>query len=168
MALGAGLRYASPPLGRAAPSRTATLASPPCSYKSLVGHQDTRVLCLASPTFGGKSALGIPRALFALQPYCNQNRSRTPIHKTLRSYRNDATQNRTPDCAMTRPSLPIPNHWGVILILQPRCEPPGSASRCSQAHCLVTCHKDERSCRCRVVPRSGTLPPGPLNRCQSR
>ena len=88
--------------------------------------------------------------------------------ETLRSYPNDATQNRTLDCAMTRPSLPIPNHWGVILILQPRCEPPGSASRCSQAHCLVMCHKDERSCRCRVVPRSGTLPPGPLNRCQSR
>jgi len=50
---------------------------------------------------------------------------------------------------------------GMMVTLQPRCDPPGPAIHCNQAHYSARYHKGERSCRCRGMPRSALVPPGP-------
>ena len=43
--------------------------------ESLVGHINTGVLCSISPTYDGKRAFEVAKALFVLRKYCNQTQS---------------------------------------------------------------------------------------------
>jgi len=91
----------------------------------------------------------------------NTRRGSTPANRAPASRRGLAAKRSTA-------GFPLGHGLCLIVTLRPRCDPPGSANRCSREHCSVMFHKGERSCRCRAAPRSALVQPGPLNRCQSR